>query len=404
MLLKMPSTDSSQPQCAGLGIQNQVFGPETITPRHNHQPSAPIGFNDARSVGSASSTYAPSPQAHDALPASSHISQHTGFSPAANFGRRHGSIGQHSMTSHSPAGDEKLELGYLLRQSGQTSGDQRQLHYGMERTPSVHSLNNKPMHTLSPFQNGQEEYSSVYAYPPRNVSQTCPLDGLLLKFLSDQRERVLHGVQTSEIIGPPYPSFRTLIDPQASEKSHALSRVFTDMLGKFPDISTLPEQVAILCAPVPHYTKPFGCPVLTLYRYIMFIIMRWQIHPTQETYDRLPDWITPRPSQLFTPHPAWVDHLPWPRMRDKLTRIYPTIPFDEFFIPYTTTVSLNWPYDGRDVLMAMPNTEELALNPVFERHLMDLGNWTLGERFARAHPQLADTFKMAVGDARQKYS
>ena len=136
----------------------------------------------------------------------------------------------------------------------------------------------------------------------------------------------------------------------------------------------------------------------------MFIIMRWQIHPTQETYDRLPDWITPRASQLFTPHPAWVDHLPWPRMRDKLTRIYPTIHFDDFFIPYTTTVSLNWPYDDRDVLMTMPNTEELALNPVFERHLMDLGNWTLGERFARAHPQLADTFKMGVGDARKKHS
>ena len=209
MSLRMTSTDSSQPQCAGLGIENQVFSPEAIPSRHNNQPAAPIGFNDARSVGSASSTYAPSPQARNAIPSSPYVSQPSGFSPVTNFGRRHGSLGQHSMTSHSPAGDEKLELGSLLSQAGQTSGDQRRSHYNMERTPSVHSLNNKPMHTLSPFQNGHEECSSVYAYPPRNISQTCPLDGLLLKFLSDQRERVLQGVQTNEIIGPPYPSFRT---------------------------------------------------------------------------------------------------------------------------------------------------------------------------------------------------
>jgi hypothetical protein len=43
----------------------------------------------------------------------------------------------------------------------------------------------------------------------------------------------------------------------------------------------------------------------------MFLVMRWQIDPTQENYERLPDWMTPRPSQLFVPHPYWVNHLPW---------------------------------------------------------------------------------------------
>ena len=126
----------------------------------------------------------------------------------------------------------------------------------------------------------------------------------------------------------------------------------------------------------------------------MFLIMRWQIHPTQETYDRLPDWVTPRPSQLFTPHPAWIDHLPWPRMRDKMVQVYPKIPFDEFFIPYTTTLSLNWPYEARDTYLPIPGTDELNINPVFERHLLDLNNWSLGEAFAKAHPCLAETTKI----------
>ena len=232
----------------------------------------------------------------------------------------------------------------------------------------------------------------MYAYLPKTLTQTCPLDGLLLAFLSDQRERIVQGDPAEDVIGPPYPSFRTLVDPQASDRSHPLSRVFTDMLGKFPDIKTLPEKAAILYVSTNH-AHVF---MLTRIRYMMFTMMRWQIHRSQETYERIPDWMTPRPSQLFHPHPAWVDFLPFPRMRDKLTRIYPTVPFDEFFIPYTTTVSLNWPYDDQAVLMAAPNSEEYALTPLFEEHIMDSGNWTLGDGFARSLPQLANTFKMGL--------
>ena len=243
-------SDPSQ-ECAGLGIQNQVYSPEAVQPRQDppgssifHEP------NSARSVGSASSTYAPSPQApRHAMPPSPYTSQPPGFSP---FGRRHGSGGQHSLLSRSPA-DEKLEFGHLLQQQQQQQGRHnsrggRDLQaYGVEETPSVHSISNQPMSTLSPFENDREDCPPAYAYPPKNINQTCPLDGLLLKFLADQRQRALEGVPTGELIGPPYPSFRSLINPQASDSSHALSRVFTDMLGKFPDISTLPEQVGILC-------------------------------------------------------------------------------------------------------------------------------------------------------------
>ena len=106
--------------------------------------------------------------------------------------------------------------------------------------------------------------------------------------------------------------------------------------------------------------------------------------------------MTPRPPQLFVPPPAWLDYLPWPRMRDKLVRLYPSFPFDEFFIPYTTTVSLNWPYDPQAVLVATPGSEELSINPSFENHLRDLSNWSLGPAFAKAHPVLADTTTIKV--------
>ena len=128
----------------------------------------------------------------------------------------------------------------------------------------------------------------------------------------------------------------------------------------------------------------------------MYTLMRWQIWPTQDTYDRVPEWITPRPAQLFTPHPAWVDHLPWPKMRDKLVRIYPSVPLEDFFIPYTTTFSVNWPHDPQDVLIKDPNTQDLSINPTFEKHLGDLGNWSLGAAFAKTYPNLKDTFRLKL--------
>lgn len=139
--------------------------------------------------------------------------------------------------------DEKLDLGYLLQSRNSSTNSSQQ--YASERTPSMSSISNQPLHILSPIQGGQEESRPAHAVGPRNLNM-CPLDGVLMTFLADQRQRAMDGVSMQELIGPPYPNFKSLIDPRLSEYSHPLSKVFTDMLGKFPDISTLPEQVAIL--------------------------------------------------------------------------------------------------------------------------------------------------------------
>lgn len=225
-----------------------------------------------------------------------------------------------------------------------------------------------------------------YAAPVRTTPPTCPLDSLLLDFLGERRQRTAEGLPVHEVIGPRYPSVSSLLNPAHSVYSHPLSRVFTDILAKFPDISGLAERVAVL--------------------YIMFLIMRWQVAPTRENYERLPSWVRPLRAQLLTPHPAWIDHLPFPRMREILVRAHavPTsaaaaeYPFDHFFIPYTTTLTLSWPYHDTDTLLQSPHSEELMINPVFERHLRNLDNWKLGEAFARAFPGLADTCNVPPGE------
>lgn len=220
-----------------------------------------------------------------------------------------------------------------------------------------------------------------YAAPLRTCASTCPLDSLLLDFLNERRQRAAEGHPVQEVIGPRYPSVSSLLNPAQSAYSHPLSRVFTDILAKFPDISGLPERVAVL--------------------YIMFLDMRWQVSPTKENYERLPPWMRPLKCQITTPHPAWIDHLPFPGMREKLVRLYnpKEFHFDNFFIPYTTTLRLSWPYDDTDTLLRSPDSGELMINPVFERHLRNLDNWKLGDAFARAFPVLAEHANISSSNA-----
>jgi hypothetical protein len=271
---------------------------------------------------------------------------------------------------------EKLGLGFLLDPSHQVTklkdiqrspeGVGTHQQYGQYPSQQINSLQETPF--------------VAHAAPTRNIPPTCPLDGILLDFLHSRQRELAEGASSQRLVGPAYPSVSSLLNPDKSIYSHPLSKVFTDILSKFPDISALPEQVGVL--------------------YIMFLIMRWQIYPTQGNYDRLPEWATPRPSQLFTPHPAWLDYLPWPRMRDKMVATYQHYQFENWFIPFTTTLSLNWPYEPTDCLLQSSESDELMINPVFERHLRNLQNWSLGPAWAKAYPELVDTAKIK-GEARR---
>lgn len=341
---------------------------------HNNITNSGLSYPDPappRSGTSTLSTYTTSPQSRQQSSAIQSPAAYTPHAPALDRQRNKIAHGLDLRTS-----GEKLDLGFLLggRQETEQAGPAGRTG---SQLPDYSLLT--PQSAKSPNSNGHgppnfEIPTLAHTVPIRNTGPTCPLDGLLLDFLAEQQARAAEGICPQKLVGPAYPSVSSLLNPERSMYSHPLSKVFTDILRTFPDLCTIPEQVAVL--------------------YIMFLVMRWKISLTQETYDRLPDWVTPRPSQLFTPHPAWIDNLPWPRMRDKMVQVYPKIPFDNFFIPYTTTLSLNWPYEANDCLLNVPGSEELSINPVFEQHLRDLNNWSLGPAFANAFPILVETTKI----------
>lgn len=169
--------------------------------------------------------------------------------------------------------DERLGVDFLLDNNQR----QLQLQNGMSATQGT----NLP----------DKAHRAPWEILPQFLQATCPLDTLLGDFLNDRRRRRADGADNNALVGPKYPNFDPLIEPSREHHSHELSKVFTDILRTFPDISRLPDQVAVV--------------------YIMFLVMRWLVAPTRENYELMPEWVQPRASQLFTPYPHWCSYLPW---------------------------------------------------------------------------------------------
>lgn len=61
--------------------------------------------------------------------------------------------------------------------------------------------------------------------------------------------------------------------------------------------------------------------------------------------------------------------------------------FEDFRSIHNRTVSVNWPYPLADILVYDSNNE-ISLNPLFEEHIRNLDNWSVG-------PELTQKFSYA---------
>lgn len=186
-----------------------------------------------------------------------------------------------------------------------------------------------------------------------------------------------------EVLGPEYPDFSAMVNSALLPQCHPVSAFFIDILAKFPDICKLPEKIAVF--------------------YVMFLVLRWLVCPCRPCYERLPECFRPVQEQLEIPHDAYADYLPWPHMRRQLVLKEKEVIFQDFFVPYCATLSLNWPFSDDRVLLSAPpshhgNRQELVINPEFEGHLRNLDSWSIGNDFRNTFPHLVDTKTMRIRD------
>jgi len=89
-------------------------------------------------------------------------------------------------------------------------------------------------------------------------------------------------------------------------------------------------------------------------------------------------------------------------MRAKLVFCYPSLPLDNFFVPYTTTLSVNWPGDN-DAWSCLHRPEGSAtvhLTPTLRERWKQLRHYSLGVDFAKSLPVLADTCRIIDAEGR----
>jgi hypothetical protein len=210
-------------------------------------------------------------------------------------------------------------------------------------------------------------------------NMTCPLDYLLGDFIKTRRAQIAAGAPLSQVIGPEKPSLLSLTHPEIKRSpADCLTPLLLDILSKFPDIDRDPERLAVL--------------------YGMYYITRWFLCPCQDCLDRCPTWTCPIPEASEHPHAVWIDYLPWPSMRRKLilARTPGTqINFDDFFVSFTYTMNVNWPYPQSSCIITTPSSVPgepplVELHPTFVEHIRRLENWSIGPEFVSAFPELVD--------------
>ena len=119
-----------------------------------------------------------------------------------------------------------------------------------------------------------------------------------------------------------------------------------------------------------------------------------------------------------------------PVLRDRIITDPESYPFDNFFLPYTTTLSLNWPHNPDTCIVhkrdrqptkngditadsvgdvndddGVTNGDDdsaaagLMLNPDFKAHILNIDNWSLGPAFANTFPDLVKEGGPRISDA-----
>lgn len=192
----------------------------------------------------------------------------------------------HPELAYNQGNDERLGVDFLLGETTpqpppQPPQSQRRQQNGMGGNSA------SPQNNTSPSTEPPGHWNTI----PRRIAATCPLDAILLDAVGERNRARAAGTPPPEVVGPMYPNWNHLLNKNTSTPNHPVSKLIIDICRTFPDLRKLPEQVAVI--------------------YIMFLITRWEVEPTRENYERLPEWVRPLPSQLFTPHPCWLDYLPW---------------------------------------------------------------------------------------------
>ncbi|KAH7134595.1 hypothetical protein B0J13DRAFT_625809 [Dactylonectria estremocensis] len=221
----------------------------------------------------------------------------------------------------------------------------------------------------SPFTNlAPAEWQSI----PLLTSATTQLDQVILSTTETLRRGGFRAPQGNKS----FPSISSLLNPASATESASstsdgtcsISAAAAAQVGRSPVASAL-ARVGFM--------------------YYLSHILRWYVCRTKETYDLLPPCIRPTLLQRQVVHPAWIDAILWPDIRDAIIQHMDWSRFYEFRAAISGSLCVGWPHrDMRNVFEPAADGKGFKLTDVFEQHLRNPDNWSVAATAAEAFPFL----------------
>ncbi|KAL1893278.1 hypothetical protein Sste5346_006454 [Sporothrix stenoceras] len=226
----------------------------------------------------------------------------------------------------------------------------------------------------------------VWSIIPKHTAPVCVLDDALLTLIHQRRPKD----NAPEFQKNSFPSVQSLLnsppnvtDPDSPDSATSLPEHIED--PRFPVSSTIVHNLR-------HIMTVPGLPEQIAMLQNVSAIVRWLIAPTRANYEAMPLYLRPTATQLVVPHPPWIDVMPWAAARDwfcSSPSLASLANYNLFSTICNETLCLNWPFQDADILLHCTSfasrkpkeaVDEILLNPIFDRHIKDAANWTVGSK------------------------
>lgn len=132
-------------------------------------------------------------------------------------------------------------------------------------------------------------------------------------------------------------------------------------------------------------------------------MLQYREAPTKENLARVPKYLLPRPSQQRLQHPAVIDYLVWPGLRDRLVfeheKYTRTGEFSAAFVKYA---HFDWPYTDDDIFIPDASTGDWRVSENFLQKVYDHRSWSMLPGFFDLYPEMIHDIPKYEGDVVQR--
>jgi len=118
-------------------------------------------------------------------------------------------------------------------------------------------------------------------------------------------------------------------------------------------------------------------------------LIQYRENPTKENLIRVPVFLRPRPSQEKIQHPAVIDFLVWPGLRDRLVfehKKYTST--GAFSAAFVENFNFHWPYSDQEMFAYSPVHNRYEVSKIFLDYAYNFKNWTMKPGFFKKFPEM----------------